>query len=88
MIELDFIEWAIICVYVLACFVACVSICRHVVKNEDKPKCIGSLLVIFVSLLVATRKCSLDVGLVLNIVVPTLLLLVLYIADGVEDDRH
>ena len=88
MASLDFIGWAMVCVYVFACFIACVSLCNHVVKSEDKPKCVSSILVICVSLLLATRKCSLDVGLVLNTVVPTFLLLVLYVAGGGVDDRH
>ena len=88
MSSLGFIGWSMICIYVITCFMACVSLCKHVVTSEDKPKCIGSLLVIYVSLLLATRKCSLDVGLVLNVVVPTLLLLTLYIMDGGKDDRH
>lgn len=88
MSSLGLIGWAMICVYVLACFIACVSLCNHVVTCEDKPKCIGSLFVVCVSLLLATRKCSLDIGLLLNLVIPTLLLLVLYIAGGGLDDRH
>ena len=88
MSSLGFIGWSMICIYVITCFMACASLCKHVVTSEDKAKCIGSLLVICISLLLATRKCSLDVGLVLNVIVPTLLLLMLYIMDDGKNDRH
>ena len=88
MSSLGFIGWSMICIYAITCFMACVSLCKHAVTSEDKPKCIGSLLVICISLLLATRECSLDVGLVLNVIVPTLLLLMLYIMDDGKNDRH
>ena len=88
MISLGLVGWLMISVYAFTCFIACVSVCRYEISNAHLPKCIGSLFVIFISVLLATRKCSLDVGIILNVTIPTLFLLALYMIGRVDSDRH